>query len=52
MPSRVSPTLNHKKGRNTRCFAVYTVWNNRTDELIICDGTAKECAEGYGAYTE
>ena len=45
---RVSPTKNHKHGKGTRCFAVYTVWNNRTDELVICDGTATKCAAAMG----
>lgn len=26
----------------------YTVWNNKTDELVILDGTSKECAEAMG----
>lgn len=26
----------------------YTVWNNKTDELLILDGTSKECAEAMG----
>lgn len=38
-------TLNHKKGKGTRSFCVYTVYDNRTDLPIIIDGTARECAE-------
>ena len=26
----------------------YTAWNNKTDELVILDGTSKECAEAMG----
>ena len=26
----------------------YTVWNNKTDELVILDGTSKECAKAMG----
>lgn len=48
MKKRTSPTSGHKSGKNTRRFVVYTVWNNRTDELVICDGTASECAEAMG----
>ena len=48
MASKVSPTFKHKKGKNTRSFVVYTVWNNKTDELVICDGTAPECAKAMG----
>lgn len=43
-----SPTTGHKRGKNTPCYIVYTVWNNRTDELVICDGTAPECAKAMG----
>ena len=48
MSCRVSPTLSHKSGKNTRSFVVYTVWDNKTDNLIICDGLAKECANAMG----
>ena len=41
----VSPTALHTKGENTRSFIVYSVWNNKTDELIIIDGEARECAK-------
>ena len=41
----ISPTALHNKGENTRSFIVYSVWNNRTDEPIIIDGEAKECAK-------
>ena len=27
---------------------VYSIWNNKTDELIILDGTSKECAKAMG----
>lgn len=27
---------------------VYSIWNNKTDELVILDGTAKECAKAMG----
>lgn len=27
---------------------VYSIWNNKTDELVILDGTAKECANMMG----
>jgi hypothetical protein len=27
---------------------VYSIWNNKTDELVILDGTAKECAKMMG----
>ena len=27
---------------------VYSIWNNKNDELIILDGTAEECAEAMG----
>lgn len=44
----ISPTVGHKKGNGTRRYCVYTVWDNRTDELIILDGTAPQCAEAMG----
>lgn len=27
---------------------LYSVWNNFTDELIILDGTARQCADAMG----
>jgi hypothetical protein len=27
---------------------VYSIWNNKTDELVILDGTSKECAKAMG----
>ena len=27
---------------------LYSVWNNYTDELIILDGTARQCADAMG----
>jgi hypothetical protein len=27
---------------------VYSVWNNKTDELVILDGTAEECIKAIG----
>lgn len=38
----------HKKGKHTRRFIVYSVWDNRTDELIILDGEAPACAKAMG----
>lgn len=29
-------------------YLAYTIWNNKTDELVILDGTAEECAEAMG----
>ena len=34
----------HRKIPGKRGFYRYTVYNNRTDELVILDGTAQECA--------
>lgn len=33
-------------------FMSYSVWDNRTDEIIIIDGTSKECAEAMGMKLE
>ena len=27
---------------------LYTIYKNKTDELVILDGTAKECADAMG----
>ena len=45
MSEHISPMLSHKKGENTRSFVVYSVWNNKTDELVIIDGEARDCAK-------
>ena len=37
--------MSRKIGAPTR---LYTVYNNRTDELIILDGTVRQCAEAMG----
>ena len=29
-------------------IAVYSVWNNYTDEVVIIDGTVEECAKAMG----
>jgi len=42
---RIAPNVLHTKGKNTRSFIVYSVWDNRTDELVILDGEAKDCAK-------
>jgi len=34
--------------KSTEPFVRYTVYNNRTDELVVLDGTAKECAQRLG----
>lgn len=41
----VPVNLLHHKGENTRSFLVYSVWDNRTDELVIVDGEAAACAK-------
>lgn len=40
--------LGHTKGRYTRSFIVYTVFNNKTDTHVIVDGEARECAKAMG----
>ncbi len=45
MCERTAPNVLHKKGENTRSYIVYSVWDNRTDTLVILDGEAKECAK-------
>lgn len=35
-------------GRGNKMHNRYTVYNNDTDELIILDGTAEQCAELMG----
>ena len=37
---------------NTENLKLYTVYDNKTDEPIIIDGTAKECAEAMGIKVE
>jgi hypothetical protein len=34
--------------KNKPSQALYSVWNNDTDELIILDGTARQCADAMG----
>jgi hypothetical protein len=34
--------------RVRKSVIVYSVWDNRTDDIIIIDGTAKECAKAMG----
>ena len=31
-----------------KCRCLYTVWNNNTDEIVIVDGTVKQCADAMG----
>ena len=40
-----APNLSHKRGKNTNSYIVYSVWDNRTDRLVILDGEARECAK-------
>ena len=44
----LSPVIGHTKGRGTRAFIVYTVYNNKTDLPVIVDGEARECAAAMG----
>ena len=29
-------------------YIAYTIWDNKTDELVILDGSGRECAEAMG----
>lgn len=44
-----SPMRGHRCGirspHRTRSFFLYTVYDNRTDEPVIIDGEARQCAE-------
>lgn len=42
---RIASNYSHKKGKNTRSFIVYSVWDNRTDDIVIIDGEARDCAK-------
>lgn len=33
-------------------YTLYSIWNNKNDEVIIIDGTAKECAYALGTSEE
>ena len=46
--NRPNPTLGHTHGEDTRSFAVYTVYNNKTDFPVIVDGEAREAAKAMG----
>lgn len=48
MSCYISPNIMHTKGENTRSFIVYSVWDNRTDRLVILDGEARDCANAMG----
>lgn len=48
MTKRIPPTALHCKGENTRSFIVYTIWDNRADEVVIVDGEARDCAKAMG----
>lgn len=39
---------NHKCGKNTRAYCVYTVYDNKTDFPVIIDGDARACAYAMG----
>lgn len=45
---RVSATRGHKKGKNTRKFCTYTVYDNKYDIPVIIDGTAEQAAKAMG----
>lgn len=45
---RTTDLFGHRKGKNTRKYCVYTVYNNRTDEVVIVDGTAEQAAKAMG----
>lgn len=40
-----------KRGRQSKPYKLYTVYNNKTDFPIIVDGTAEECAAAMGLKT-
>lgn len=44
----MNTTYQRKRGKKTRSFCVYTVYDNRNDEPIIVDGDARKCAEVMG----
>lgn len=37
-----------KKGKHKRPTVIYSVWDNKTDELVILDGSATACANRIG----
>lgn len=41
-------TQTEKWSAHRRPKKVYSVWNNKTDELVILDGTAEECIKAIG----
>lgn len=41
-------TQTGKWSAHRRPKKVYSVWNNKTDELVILDGTAEECIKAIG----
>ena len=47
-----APTAMHERAKDGRHFIRYTVWNNKTDEVVIVDGTARECAKAMGITLE
>lgn len=44
----ISNRKGHKKGKRTRKFCVYTVYDNATDELICLDAEADKAAYAMG----
>lgn len=50
MPFQYSNRGGHNKGRRKvgRYYLLYTVYRNDTDELVILDGNAVECARAMG----
>ena len=45
---RISATRGHKKGKNTRKFCTYTVYDAKTDNPVAVDVTAEEAAKAMG----
>ena len=49
MKNNITPAfVGHKKGKGTRSFCNYTVYDNKTDLPVIVAGTARECARAMG----
>lgn len=45
---RSNSNKNHRKGKDTSSFVLYTVYDNKADMPVIVDGEAKDAAKAMG----
>lgn len=45
---KINAFKGHRKGKHSRAYCVYSVWENKTDRVVCIDAEASEAAKAMG----